>query len=388
MKPSTKLSVTMAVMALLAIGGLILQHRAMGQEDLIHLTSEEVEQIVSTMPAQQRNLYADPESRQRMLGLLQESIVFAAEARRLGYADRPENAYQMELQREFLLSAAYRDKHPGAQVSVEQIDAYFRDHPDALSEFTRYNPRFRARGQQGMDERVRQQLGEIRILSEKARQEGLDKNPGVVLQLKYFPDAILREAFLKDLQAKSLVSDEEIQTFYRKHQEDFDQVKARHILFTTRPPQNPQTGESTGPAPDPEAVRRKALEVLQRIKAGEDFAQLAKEYSDDPGSREQGGDLGYFGRGQMTPKFEQAAFDLKPGQVSDLVETPFGFHIIKVEERRLQPFDQSLRGVVENRLRRRKVEAQMSEIRKRHPVIVDGAKPPSESQTEGASSQG
>ncbi|MBI3950931.1 MAG: peptidylprolyl isomerase [Acidobacteria bacterium] len=385
MKPSTKLSTAIIIMALLTIGGLIVQYRVIGKAEPIHITAQQVEQIIAAMPEQQRNLYADPESRQRMLDLFQDALIFGAEARRLGYANRPENIYQMEVQRDFLLSSAYRDKHRDVQVTPEEVAAYDRQNPGAVNEFLRYNPRFRAA--QGLDERLKQQLAEIRILSERARQEGLDKDPGLALQLKYFPEAVLREAFLQDLQSKSQVTDEEIREFYEKHQSEFDQVRARHILFSTRPAQN-ATGDSASKAPDREAVRRRAEEVSQRVKAGEDFATLAKEFSEDPGSKEQGGDLGFFGRGQMTPKFEEAAFALQPGQISDLVETPFGFHIIKAEERRTAPLDQQLRGIIENRLRRRKLDEQMRDIRRRHPIRIDGAKPVGESGNEAKPSQG
>lgn len=74
-----------------------------------------------------------------------------------------------------------------------------------------------------------------------------------------------------------------------------------------------------------------ANELLERIKAGEDFAELAKQYSEDPGSKENGGDLGYFSKGVMVPEFEDAAFSLKVGEVSEPVKTKFGYHIIKTE---------------------------------------------------------
>jgi parvulin-like peptidyl-prolyl isomerase len=87
------------------------------------------------------------------------------------------------------------------------------------------------------------------------------------------------------------------------------------------------------------AARAKIDKVLARARAGEDFAKLAQENSDD-GSKEQGGDLGFFQRGRMVPDFEQAAFALKPGGISDVVTTQFGYHVIKATERKTIPLDQ------------------------------------------------
>jgi peptidyl-prolyl cis-trans isomerase D len=101
-----------------------------------------------------------------------------------------------------------------------------------------------------------------------------------------------------------------------------EHVRARHILVRSR----------EGDGNEPQA-RQEAQELLRQLRAGADFAALAKEHSDDPGSGAQGGDLGFFGRGQMVPEFEQAAFNLEAGQISDPVRTPFGFHIIQTLEK-------------------------------------------------------
>lgn len=132
------------------------------------------------------------------------------------------------------------------------------------------------------------------------------------------------------------VSDREIERYYQQNSTRYqteDQVAASHILF------------KTGPDKDEEAVRKKAEAVLAQAKAGADFAELAREHSEDT-SAENGGDLGLFGRGQMVPEFETAAFALQEGEVSDLVRSTYGFHIIKLTGR--QPaFTRSLDSVKE-----------------------------------------
>ncbi len=117
-----------------------------------------------------------------------------------------------------------------------------------------------------------------------------------------------------------------------------EQVRAAHILIRTAQGQD-----------DAEA-RKKAEAVLARIKAGEDFAKVAKEVSEDTGSAQNGGDLGFFGHGQMAPEFEAAAFALQPGQTSDLVKSVFGYHIIRVLEKTTTK-PESQRPMVEFELR-------------------------------------
>lgn len=117
------------------------------------------------------------------------------------------------------------------------------------------------------------------------------------------------------------VKEDEIKTFYEENPQYFErpeQVRAAHVLIMTQ-------GKSDD---EKAAAQTKIQEVLQKAKAGADFAALAKEYSEDPGSKDNGGEY-TFPRGQMVPEFEQAAFSLEDGQVSDVVETQYGYHVIK-----------------------------------------------------------
>ncbi|NOQ52897.1 MAG: hypothetical protein GQ578_11865 [Desulfuromonadaceae bacterium] len=122
-------------------------------------------------------------------------------------------------------------------------------------------------------------------------------------------------------------TDEELERYYRRHLDLFEiteQIKAAHILIRIDEGADEKTVQKR---------RELAAELLKQLKEGGNFAQLAKAHSDDRGTADSGGDLGYFGRGMMVSGFEDTAFKLKPGQLSGIVQTPFGFHIIKVAEK-------------------------------------------------------
>src|ERR1700677_1093822 len=127
---------------------------------------------------------------------------------------------------------------------------------------------------------------------------------------------------------KPQVSDAEVQAYYNAHQDQYqvkDQVKVRHILIAV-----PQRADAKTDA----AAKAKADDLLKQIKAGGNFAELAQKNSDDPGSKAQGGELGWLDRGKTVPQFDKAAFSLAPGQTSDLVKTQFGYHILQVEDKK------------------------------------------------------
>ena len=122
------------------------------------------------------------------------------------------------------------------------------------------------------------------------------------------------------------VDDTALRGYYAQNRDRFevpDRIRASHILFMTE-------GEAEEELKESEA---EAATVLEEVRGGADFAALARRYSEDPGTADKGGDLGWVTRGQMVPDFEKQAFLLKPGQVSDVIKTEYGFHIIKVHER-------------------------------------------------------
>ncbi|MDI6637384.1 MAG: peptidyl-prolyl cis-trans isomerase [Bacillota bacterium] len=154
-------------------------------------------------------------------------------------------------------------------------------------------------------------------------------------------DQIRTNLLLEAIASKDVtVSDDEVKKYYEEHKDEFkepEQVRARHILVKDE---------------------KTAKEIEKELAGGADFAELAKAKSEDPGSKDKGGDLGYFERGAMDPAFEKAAFALKIGETSGPVKSSFGYHIIRVEDRkpeRIPPLEE-VRNEVVKRLKREKAK--------------------------------
>ncbi|HET9365808.1 MAG TPA: peptidylprolyl isomerase, partial [Candidatus Angelobacter sp.] len=144
--------------------------------------------------------------------------------------------------------------------------------------------------------------------------------------IKYF---VLND---KDVASQITVDPAEIQSYYNQHQDSYrvpERAKVRHILIETPKPGPDGKVDQKGV----DEARTKAEDVLKQVKAGGDFAALAKKYSQDPGSKDNGGDMGWIVKGQTVAEFEKVAFSQSKGQISDLVKTQFGFHIIQTEDK-------------------------------------------------------
>lgn len=185
---------------------------------------------------------------------------------------------------------------------------------------------------------ILKQIVTNKIVSEVAKNKGFLNKDNVKEQLELINEHFITSFFLKEEIIKNYSpSEKEIKDYYEKNRFEFinvpEQVRARHILIKLNQPIK-------------EEEKKKALEraehIIKQLKEGADFSKLVALYSDDPGTKTRGGDLGFFGRGKMVKSFEDAVFSLKPGEISQPVFTNYGIHIIKVEEKKeaqYNPFD-------------------------------------------------
>ncbi len=162
--------------------------------------------------------------------------------------------------------------------------------------------------------------------SEKEFEDALDQQGVSMDQLpELVRDQLTEEALREDVKSEIEPNDDELQSYYDENIDRYQQTKASHILIEQR-------GEAEDVAKELQDAKANEIEKL--------FVERAKKLSQDPGSGKKGGDLGYFASGELVPEFEEAAGKLELGEVSDPVQSEFGFHIIRVTDRRLQPFEE------------------------------------------------
>jgi len=201
---------------------------------------------------------------------------------------------------------------------IQQIKSRFKSEDEFRKELQKENLT-----EKKFEKRIEEQLMAIKLIDLEVKSK---ITPPEEEEIKQLYDKIMDFINKKTKTSSLSEEDKEIETLAGLIQRKYSElVRARHILI--RSSKNDSMKNQT-------EAKKKAEMVLKKINEGVDFAELAKEYSEDPGSRERGGDLGYFARGDMVPEFEKVAFSLQVGEVSNIVQTEFGFHIIKVEEKR------------------------------------------------------
>jgi parvulin-like peptidyl-prolyl isomerase len=193
-----------------------------------------------------------------------------------------------------------------------------------------------------------------KLMAMDARSKGYADRPDIKMKYEWDFDDILSHAYYSDnVDKKSNVTDAEAKAYYTAHPGDFVQIKASHILVKSK-----QLAES----------------LYNRIKDGEDFADIAKKYSEDDTTKAKGGDLGEFGRGTMVQEFEDAAFALDDGEVSRPVKSIYGWHIIKVFSRKKYNFDDSKDKIVQmikEKKQQQAFDSVISALKKKYKVTVN-----------------
>jgi parvulin-like peptidyl-prolyl isomerase len=318
---STTKALIAAGVAVLFSAGLIAWQVQARRASAVNITSEDMKRIAETLPPQQRALLASSEEERKKLSKdVRELLAVAEEAKAAGIADAPDVKRQLELNRAQVIAQSYAEKQqksagvtsPEQLVSDAEAEAFLKEagQEQKFNEFVQdaqaANPTLATKLEGEQRQQLMKQWARLFVAERKGKAAGVDKEKETQLQLMLQDARLLANKYFKDkMLPKIKATDQEIDAYIAAH-----------------------------PELDPSKARAKAEDVLKRARAGEDFSALAKEFSTDPGSKDKGGDLGWFGRGQMIKEFEDTAYALQPGQISDIVETKFGFHIIKLEERR------------------------------------------------------
>lgn len=207
---------------------------------------------------------------------------------------------------------------------------------------------------------VAEQVAELEALAQEAAKRKIDQRPEVKEITALQVNQMLAGFLVQDLKQNATPDAAAIQSYYDQHKQDFQEARIRHILIRYKGSRVPLKKDEKDLTP--EEALAKATDIKKKIDGGADFAAEAKAESDDPGSAPNGGDLGFATRAQFVPEFANAAFSLPAGKVSDPVKTPFGYHIIKVEEFKYKPLDE-VRSSIETRLKNELAQKQIDDIR-------------------------
>lgn len=371
MSTQSKIIATIAVVFAVSGAALYAQYRGSHAQP-INVSAEQVQKLITMLSEQDRQEISSSEkSKQDFMKFMKQVLALGREAELEGVQSAPDISHQLELQRSIVLSEEYREKASPAESKVDDaaVAAWEKANPGSFEKLVADNPRLSSAPQEQRDQ-LSKQYAEINVLTERATKAGIDEDPAIQFLIQFERANILAQKYTPKLRDTITVTDDDVRKYYDAHKSDSEEVRASHILArfgSAGSPSSPHSDDKK--LPTREEAHKKIELVQARLKAGEDFATVAKETSEDS-SAPQGGDLGFFTRGRMVKPFEDTAFTLKPGEVSDIIETQFGFHIIKTQERRAQPLE-AVKTQIENKLKGEKMEKKVEELIAVSPINID-----------------
>ena len=216
--------------------------------------------------------------------------------------------------------------------------------------------------------KVAEQLADLKAMAQEARKRKMEQEPGVQQLVRLQVDQALAGLLFKDLQANAKTDDAKVKACYDAHKSQYEEAKAVHILIRFQGSHVPlRTGQKDLTQ---EEALAKAVEIRKKLVAGGSFSDMAKAESDDTGSGANGGSLGTFGHGQMVPEFEKAAFSLPVGEISEPIKTQFGYHLIKVEERKSKTFEE-VKDEIAKQIKPQEAQKAVEDIRKSSGIVIN-----------------
>ncbi|QUW03309.1 peptidylprolyl isomerase [Chloracidobacterium validum] len=360
-----------AAVCVLASGALVAQSYLTKPQPPLTLSTADINAFLAELPAANlASLREDPKGKDEFRKQIARSLAIVAEAEQRGLFQKPELKSQLDLTYGQLVGEMWK-RRPEAKekpITSEDVAAFYRDQPTAFEDFLTQNPQFRQAPK--MDE-LKEKYGEFQVARTRGEAAGVNKTPAFQLQWRLFQANIVGNEIIAKLQEAAKPSDEEIEAYHKAHPEEFEEYKASHILISTTPATAPPDGKAPSKPLTEAEARAKAENIIKQLQGGADFAKLAEQYSDDPGSKKQGGDLGYFREGMMVAPFFEGVKALQVGGISTMpVQTQFGFHIIKLEDKRPKALDEPTKREIGEKLRQRKVETKLDELVTRYGIVI------------------
>ncbi|MGE0102617.1 MAG: peptidylprolyl isomerase [Blastocatellales bacterium] len=293
---------------LMSLGALTTQScKWFGSSGFTKIEAADLTTLAESLPDRQKRQLAENQAQRKdLIKQLKQAFALAQAAEDEGLDDTEKFKNQLSLNEEQLLASEYSKRNQNINIPKEELDAFFAANKDAFEkDLAVINQAGAEKPTEEQREMLKSQWSELRVRAKRAREAGIDKEPLFQIQRKFNRANLLANLYAQTLQDRFKLTDEEKKKYVAEH-----------------------------PEADAEKIKVRAQGLLDRLKKGESFEKIADEVNED-GTRGRGGDLDWFGKGRMDPDFEKAAFALEKGATSqELVKTSFGFHIVRVDDRR------------------------------------------------------